>query len=183
MLQLLPQRLAINNFGKVYKTMKVMYTRPEDLGVSIVTAAPKADIEKVLGPLTQEQYEAHVMERSVPADAINPRRITDDAIPANREFRNAWVDVTAAAKVDIDLVKAKEVKLLELRAKRNAELEKLDREFLVALEVGDALGSIRARKQALRDATEHLKALVVSGIDDELVLDQIRALSTLEINN
>lgn len=161
--------------------MKVMYTRPEDRGLSIVTAAPKADIEKVLGPLTQEQYEAHVMERSVPADAINPRLITDDAIPANREFRNAWADISKDDKVNIDVAKAKEVKLAELRHVRNLELEKLDKEFLVALEIGDALGPIKLRKQALRDSTEPLKALEVSGIDDEEVLEQIRVLGRLEI--
>lgn len=161
--------------------MKVMYTRPEDRGLSIVTAAPKADIEKVLGPLTQEQYEAHVMERSVPDGAINVKRITDENLPSTREFRDAWVDVTDDNNVNIDLAKAKEVKLAEVRAKRNAELEKLDKEFLVALEIGDALGPIKLRKQALRDSTEPLKALEVSGIDDEVVLDQIRVLGRLEI--
>ena len=160
--------------------MKVMYTRPEDLGVSIVTAAPKADIEKVLGPLTPERYEAHVMERSVPADAINPRRITDDAIPADREFRNAWVDVTAAAKVDIDLIKAKDLKLVELRAARDAELAELDKGFMIALERGEDLEAIKARKQELRDVTEPLKNLQVSGVNNKATLNQIKALAILE---
>jgi len=161
--------------------MKIMYTRPEDNGLSIVIAAPKEAIEKVLGPLTQEQYEAHVMERSIPADAINPRRITDDAIPANREFRNAWADITPEPVVDIDLVKAKDLKLMELRDKRNIELEKLDKEFMIALEQGRDLNVIKDKKQLLRDVTGPLKNLPVSGINDEEILDQIRALATLEV--
>lgn len=160
--------------------MKIIYTRPEDGGVSIVIAAPKANIEKILGPLTQEQYEQHVMERSIPADAINVRFISDEDIPANREFRNAWVDVTPETQIDIDLERVKEVKLAELRAVRNAELEKLDKQFMLALERGGDVEEIKAKKQALRDATEPLKQLEVSGVNDEEVLNTIRELGKLE---
>ena len=161
--------------------MKIMYTRPEDGGVSIVIAASKEDIEKVLGPLTQEEYEAHVIERSIPANATRVKRIEDSGIPADREFRNAWVDVTAAAKIDIDLVKAKDIKLTELRAARDAELAKLDKDFMIALERGEDLEAIKARKQELRDATEPLKNLEVSGINNKVTLKQIKALAVLEV--
>lgn len=159
--------------------MKIMYTRPEDNGVSIVVAAPKEQLERVLGPLTQEQYEAHVMERSTPENALRVRIITDADLPGDREFRNAWSDVTAEAKVDIDLVKAKNLKLAELRAARDVELLKLDKELMIALERGDNLEGVKQRKKALRDATEPLKALQVSGVNDEAVLNQIRSLSVL----
>jgi hypothetical protein len=159
--------------------MKIMYTRPEDGGVSIVTAASKESIEKVLGPLTQEQYENHVVERSIPAGAVNARRITDDGIPTSREFRNAWVDVTLEDKVDIDLVRAKNLKLAELRRVRDAELVKLDTEFMVALERGEDLTEIKSRKQHLRDCTNPLKELQVSGVDDPEVLARITELATI----
>lgn len=161
--------------------MKIMYTRPEDGGVSIVIAAPKADIEKVLGPLSQEEYEAHIWEKSIPDGVLNPRLVAEGGIPESREFRNAWVDVTPEAKVDIDLRKAKEIKLSELRAARNAELEKLDKETIIALEKSGDIEAIKARKQKLRDATEPLKNLQVSGINDKAILDQIKALSVLEV--
>jgi hypothetical protein len=160
--------------------MKIMYTRPEDGGVSIVVAAPKEAIEKVLGPLTQEQYEAHVIERSIPEGAINVRAIEDDGIPVDREFRNAWVDVTPEAKVDIDLVKAKELKLAELRRARDVELAKLDKQFMIALERGEDLGAIKARKQELRDATDPLKALHVEGVNDDSVIARIKELAVLD---
>lgn len=157
--------------------MKIMYTRPEDNGISIVIAAPKADLERVLGPLTQEQYEEHVLKRSIPENAINVKHISDEDIPANREFRSAWVDVTPDTKVNIDLGKAKEMKLAELRVRRNKLLEEADKEFLLALEKGQDLTAIKVRKQSLRDSTNPLKNLVAEGVDDLAVLQQIKTLS------
>lgn len=160
---------------------KIVYTRPDDGGLSVVSPLSKEAVERVVGPMTQEEYIKHVWDVSVPKDAVNPRYVEEGSIPSNREFRNAWADISKDDKVNIDVAKAKEVKLAELRHVRNLELEKLDKEFLVALEIGDALGPIKLRKQALRDSTEPLKALEVSGIDDEVVLDQIRVLGRLEI--
>lgn len=160
--------------------MKIMYTRPEDNGVSIVVAAPKEAIEKVLGPLTQEQYEAHVLERSIPANAINVKRISDEDLPADREFRNAWADITPDTKVNIDLGKAKELKLAEMREKRNKLLEAADKDFMIALERGEDLTELKARKQALRDLTNGLKNLTATGVDDEKVLTQIKQLAKVE---
>lgn len=158
---------------------KIMYTRADDGGLSVVIPAPKADIEKVLGSLTQEQYENHVWERSVPSDAINPRYVDADGLPADREFRNAWCDATPEAKVDIDLKKAKDLQLAKLRLTRNAKLEAADVEFMTKLEKGEDLTAIKDKKQNLRDATEPLKALSVDGYNTKEVLDQIRTLGTL----
>lgn len=161
--------------------MKLMYTRPQDGGVNIVIAADKLAIEKVLGELTQEAYEAHILEKSIPEEAINVKLITDDDLPNNREFRNAWVDKTQDTKVNIDLEKAKELKLAELRSLRDEELVKLDQIFMIAFEKGEDLTEIKERKSFLRDATEPLKSLKVEGVDDEAVLNQIRELATLEV--
>lgn len=160
--------------------MKIMYTRPDDGGVSIVVALPKEDIERVLGPLTQDEYEQHVIERSIPSDAINVKTISDDDIPADREFRNAWVDATEDTKINIDLARAKELKLQELREKRDVLLQKTDTAFLIALEEQKDLTEIKAEKERLRDITNPLKNLAVSGVDDEAVLAKIKELSTLE---
>lgn len=159
--------------------MKIMYTRPEDNGVSIVIAVPKEDIERVLGPLTQTQYEAHIIERSIPDNALNVKLISEEDLPADRKFRNAWVDVTPDTKVNIDLARAKELKLEEMRQKRNVLLDKEDKNYMVALERGEDPDSIKSRKQALRDATNPLKALVVEGVDDPAVLAQIETLATI----
>lgn len=61
--------------------LRYSYTRP-DGGVSVVCAAPKEHIERVLGPLTDAQYVAHVKERSIPADATNVVELAaDDDVP------------------------------------------------------------------------------------------------------
>jgi hypothetical protein len=156
--------------------MKVMYTRPEDNGVSIVIATSKPDLEKVLGPLTQEQYEEHILERSVPEGALQVKIVAEENIPSNREFRNAWVDITDDNNVNIDLAKAKELQLTKLRELRNRALEKLDKDYMIAIELGTATTDIKAAKQQLRDITEDLKNLVVSGVDDEEVLTRIKEL-------
>lgn len=157
---------------------KIIYTTVEG-GVSIIVPAPKEAIEKVLGPLTQAEYEAHVVERSIPVDAINVRSVEDTDIPADREFRNAWCDVTPETTIDIDLGKAKDQKLAELRKVRDVELDKLDKEFMVALEKGADLTAIKAKKQVLRDFPEELKSLPIEGVNDPEVLDMIRYLSTI----
>ena len=156
---------------------KIMYTRAEDGGVSIVVPAPKEDIERVLGPISDEQYTRHVWGRSVPSDAINPRYV--ESIPTNREFRNAWCDVTLEPNVDICLTKAKEIQLAKLRECRNKKLADTDVEFMVKLEKGEDLTIIKQKKQALRDATEPLKNLVVTGYNDPVVLARIKTLGTL----
>lgn len=159
--------------------MKLMYTRPEDNGVSIVVAAPKEVIERVLGPLTQKQYETHVMERSIPEGALNVKIIKDEDIPNTREFRNAWVDVTEDSKINIDLVKAKDIALAELRKTRNEELDKLDKKLLIERELGNDVSSILEEKKALREITDPLKNLEVSGVDNEEILETLRKLKQL----
>ena len=45
--------------------MRFLYTGTEG-NLCVVNAAAKADIEKVLGKLTDAAYKAHVIERSIP---------------------------------------------------------------------------------------------------------------------
>lgn len=158
--------------------MKLIYTRPDDSGVSIVTAAPKEHLERVLGPLSDKQYLAEVY-KSIPDTALKIREITDTDIPADREFRDAWCDVTDQSSIDIDNQKIKEIALARLRVERNAALELLDKVAVQVLEDGADLEPVRIKKRALRDATEPLKALNVSGVNDETVIKQIKALAIL----
>jgi hypothetical protein len=87
--------------------MKYAFTRP-DGGVTIIHAASKKSLERVLGPLTDAQYEAHVVERSIPADATNVTKLPDDWTPPDdRTFRDAWKH--DKGEVVVDLAKAKEI--------------------------------------------------------------------------
>jgi hypothetical protein len=140
-----------------------MYTRP-DGGVSIVIPAPKESIEKVLGPLTDAEYDAHVRERSIPADALNVSDILDNDMPQDREFRNAWEQ--SGITITHNLTKAKDIQLGRIRKAREPKLLELDKQFMIALEQGLDTSIIVNEKQTLRDITEPLKALAPVTIDD-----------------
>ena len=158
--------------------MKYIYTRP-DGGITLVCAAPKENIELILGNMTDEEYIDHIKDRSFPEGNTKWREITDNDIPQDYEFRDAWCDVTDDSKIDIDLVKAKEIKLTNLRQVRDLELKKTDQEFIVSLSKGESTTDIEAKKQILRDATNDLKALDVSGYNDEIILSKINDLGKL----
>lgn len=159
--------------------MKYIYTRP-DGGVSIILFARKEDIERILGPLTDQEYLNHVLEKSLPNDYSKLRELKQIDMPESYEFRDAWCDVTPEPRIDIDLTKAKEIKLAEMRLNRKPKFEDLDKEFIIAMEKGDDLTDIKLKKQKLRDATNPLKALVADGYNDETILNQIIKLGTLE---
>ncbi len=158
---------------------KIVYTRT-DGGVSVITPASKEALEKVLGSLTEAQYDAHVRERSIPTGATNVRDIDASDLPT-REFRNAWCDITAESKIDISAEKAIELKLTELRMLRDTELTKTDMLMTRALEEGDmsTKATLMLKRTALRDVTEPLKALTHTGAATEAMLAEIRSLSTL----
>lgn len=152
----------------------LIYTRP-DGGVNIISFASKEDLEKVLGPLTDEEYISHIRSRSIPTYAINVRSIGESDIPS-REFRNAWCDVINDSKINIDCDKAKYITLNAIRVKREQSFKELDREFMLALEKGQDVTDISNKKQLLRDITIPVKELVTSGeIDNEILLNQLRS--------
>lgn len=151
-------------------TLRYTYTRPEDGGVDIVTAAPKERLELVLGPLTDEAYEAHVLERSIPKDAIGVQKMPDDWEPeSDRYFRNAWKQNGQA--VEIDMPKAREIQKQKLRQARAPLLARLDTDYMRADEVGDAKlkAEITVRKQHLRDITKS-PDIAAASTPDELKL-------------
>jgi hypothetical protein len=126
---------------------KWVYTK-EDGSVHIVIAAKKEDLEKALGPLTQNEYESHVLGKSIPKDALNLRLINDDEIPIDRYFRAAWVD---NGKIEIDMERARKIHLDKLRIIRNKMLSDLDIKYAIAFERNGDHQSIAVKKQELRD--------------------------------
>ena len=143
--------------------MRILYTRV-DGGLSVVNAAPKEHLERVLGVLTDEAYKAHVWERSVPKDAANAVEIDDAYQLPDREFRNAWKQ--DAKTVVHDLEKARKLQLDKIRLAREPKLVELDKEFMLALEKGESTTAIVAKKQRLRDITKPLKDAVLASIED-----------------
>jgi len=144
---------------------KIAYTRA-DGGVSIVCPLPKSEVEVVLGAMTDSEHDEHVWATSVPVNAVDAVYIENAAIPADREFRAAFK--LNGKSIAFDLVKAKELQLEKIRQARAPKLLALDTDFMLALENGDEAKKLEvvSAKQALRDITEPLKALVPTSIED-----------------
>lgn len=124
---------------------KIVYTRP-DGGLSVVTPI----LDAVYAP-TESEAERIAFDR-LPSDAIGPRFVAAETIPADRTFRDAWTD---AGSVVVDMPKARELHKDTLRRLRAPLLAALDVDYQRADELNDtaAKQDIAARKQALRDVT------------------------------
>ena len=162
---------------------KILYTRP-DGGVSIVIPAAKKNIENVLGKkLTERQYRNHIKKVSIPKDAINVREINDKDLPANRDYRDAWVDITPDSKIDVDAEKVKNIRLRRLRVIRDRELVASDAEMVRALESGDIalIDEVKAKRKNLRNATEPLKKIkITSSLNNKILISRIEKLGVLK---
>lgn len=149
--------------------LRYAYTQPNGT-VAIVNAAPKRDLEKVLGALTQEEYEAHVIDRSNLGGAVALTRLPDDWTPPDidRTFRNAWV-IDGSGKTSVDMPKARDIHRQRLRRLRDPKFEPLERAQRTALVSGDRAqaAAIETQLQALRDATAD-PAIEAAQTPDEL---------------
>jgi hypothetical protein len=115
------------------------------------------------------------------ATILSWRKIKPTDLPDSREFRNAWCDVTAESCIDINHEKVRDICLDRLRGKRDEKLKELDVTFIRALEQSDAklMAKTCAQKQGLRDATEALKNLDVSGVNDAALIGRLSALADI----
>lgn len=149
--------------------MNVLIGKRGDGGLSIIYPAPNVSEEVAFSDNVKSQFTSW--------------RIADvSVLPSSREWRNAWRDELEGEQIDICLRSAKELALLKLRAERNRKLDELDKQTLIAIGKGDDAmrQSVESQKKALRDATEPLKNLQVSGYNDEEVLISLKQLSVLE---
>ncbi|SCA55406.1 hypothetical protein MTBPR1_100047 [Candidatus Terasakiella magnetica] len=73
--------------------------------------------------------------------------------PDQRTFREAWQ--LNGAVIEVDMEKARTIWRDKIRQARMPELDRLDAQYMKALEAGDGTlqQSIATQKQALRDAT------------------------------
>ena len=88
-------------------------------------------------------------------------------VPANRDFRGAWVLNGSVISEDMD--KAKEIFKDKIREVRKPLLEAKDVELMKALEEGNSTTAIASAKNALRDATD------ASAIADASTIDELKA--------
>lgn len=121
----------------------LIYT-DQDGNALIVIPVPIEHLRKMpqFKNMTQEQYEAHVWERSIPEDAIDPQELKAADIPNDRYFRNAWKQ--NGNKINIDMPLAREIHMNAIRIARDLKLKELDIETMKGREV-------QTEKQILRD--------------------------------
>ena len=136
--------------------MKYAYMNAATGIAAIVIPAAKSDLEKVLGPLTQQAYVDHVLTRSIPSDATDLIELPDDwdYPDITRYTRNAWV--VRNGRVEVDMAKARDVHRDKIRYGRTEKLKELDVEYQRADEENDnrRKQEVVAQKKALRDMTE-----------------------------
>jgi hypothetical protein len=83
--------------------------------------------------------------------------------------------------IKINLDKAKEIQKDKLREVRKPLLEKLDVDFVRALEFGDDTASIAAQKQALRDVTNIVTEAEISGTTVTEITSELKAIWNEEL--
>ena len=78
--------------------------------------------------------------------------------------------------IKINLDKAKEIQKDKLREARKPLLEKLDVDFVRALELGGDTASIAAQKQALRDVTNIVTEAEITGTTVDEITTELKAI-------
>lgn len=146
----------------------------------VVHGVPKEDLEKVLGSLTDEQYENFVIARSIPEGCAH-RKVELSDLPESREFRDAWADLDDTSAVNISASKARDLALSRLRSDRGPKLAALDVKVIKAMESGDSeeLATLVSQKNELRAITDSLKnfTLPSSDIANAPILDALSSMS------
>ena len=113
---------------------------------------------------TEEAFLARVMAKAVPKDAVNVRVVHSTEIPLDRTFRGA---LTVDCKHDMG--KARDIWRNEMRKARAPLLAKLDVDYQMGDELGDAEAkkAIASAKKQLRDVTKD-PSLDAAGTTEEL---------------
>jgi len=78
--------------------------------------------------------------------------------------------------IKINLDKAKEIQKDKIRQVRKPLLEKLDVDFVRALELGGDTASITTQKQALRDVTNIVTEAEITGITVDEITTELKAI-------
>lgn len=134
----------------------ITYTNPSDGMVHIICPTDEG-----LKTKTVEQ----IAKRRVP-EGLSYSVVSRDDIPDDRYFRNAWELVDK--KVAIARPKAEAVHMDKLRDRRKKLFDKLDKDFMRAVEEDDstAKSAIVERKRKLRDMPTTFDLTTAMSTDD-----------------
>jgi hypothetical protein len=118
--------------------MKIIYET--ETGISIIHPTGELSIEEVFNKDVPEKYKS------------TAKIVEDNIILADRTFRGAWK--FDKGKIVEDMDKAKEIHKDKLREERKPLLEKLDVDYMRALEREEETKFIISEKTRLRDITK-----------------------------
>ena len=141
--------------------MIFIYTHPIEKNLCIVIGAPKSHIEKNIGSITDEQYEKLVRDTCHP-EATDITKIKEENIPVHlEEFRESWQHI-GNGKIIVNLEKAKEIRLSQIRKNIDAKIKDLEK-FYVLPSLKKELDNY---KKILLGRTSKLESLIPSSIED-----------------
>jgi hypothetical protein len=97
----------------------------------------------------------------------------DYEMPVERIFREAWSfqENQQSGVIAVDMIKARDIWRDKIRQARLLPLQKLDADFMKALETNSDVSAIIVQKQALRDAPAH-SSIEAAQTPEELKLVQ-----------
>lgn len=123
--------------------MRIIYKDSEGVKVIIPSPHYKGTLEELA-------------KKRVP-EGLAYKIVSDDSIPTDRYFRNAW-DLKSG-KIATDITKAKEIKKEIIRQERKPLLEALDIEVMKNIKDPVKIDEIETQKQKLRDITKEVESL------------------------
>jgi hypothetical protein len=127
---------------------RIVYTRP-DGGLSVCIRNVNGRDPKE----SHDQWLARIIVKDVPADASDVHILTSDALPQERTFRQAWA--IKDGQIAVDMATARDVHRNRLRQVRKPLLAAADVEMTRAFNDPAKQQEIEARRQELRDVTQH----------------------------
>ena len=137
----------INEDGSVC----ILYPAPEMFDPNSKTRSLVPELDNK----TNDEILAWIIKKDVPNNAKGYKIMALEDLPSDRMFRGAWV-YSEVLGIGIDIPKAQNIKLAELREIRKPKLEMLDVMYMRADESNDIelKAEIAEVKQKLRDVTK-----------------------------
>ncbi len=130
-------------------------SKQKELKKKIVHAAYNKIVAESAVSILEKKAMDSFTERKVRAgvSVIRTREITEDKIPTDYTFRNAWTDDKDTDTIDVDMVKARPIHMDVIRGLRKEKLKDLDIQFARALEQSDTkeINKIAEQRQILFD--------------------------------
>lgn len=113
--------------------------------------------------VTELEWLTFVAMKDIP-DGLRYEIVESSAVPLDKEYRGAWKK--GAGLVYVDMPLAREIHMGRVRAMRNKELDKTDKDVSRELESGPVLKATKDKRQFLRDIPQTFDLSAVSSPEE-----------------